>query len=40
MVAAARGEAHKPPPPFIYRNPRNAPKPAAPAEKPTLVPAE
>ncbi len=40
MVALARGEAHRPPPPFVYRNPRNAPKPAAPAEKPTLVPAE
>ena len=39
MVAIARKEAQEAPPPFIYRNPRNAPKPAQP-EQPALVPAE
>ena len=38
MVALARSEAAKPPTPFIYRNPRNAPKPAV--TEPELVPAE
>jgi pyrroloquinoline quinone biosynthesis protein E len=39
MVALARSEAHKPPPPFIYRNPRNVPSAAKPEQRP-LVPAE
>jgi pyrroloquinoline quinone biosynthesis protein E len=39
MVALARAEAHKPPPPFVYRNPRNAPSVAKPEARP-LVPAE
>jgi hypothetical protein len=39
MVALARAEAHKPPPPFVYRNPRNAPSIAKPEARP-LVPAE
>jgi pyrroloquinoline quinone biosynthesis protein E len=38
MVLLARGEASRPPAPFIYRNPRNAAE-AAKAERP-LVPAE
>lgn len=39
MVALARAEAHRPPPPFVYRNPRNAPSAAKPEPRP-LVPAE
>ena len=39
MVALARAEAHKPPPPFVYRNPRNASTAAKPEARP-LVPAE
>ena len=38
MVALARSEAAKPPTPFIYRNPRNVPRPAE--NEPELVPAE
>ncbi len=33
MVALARSEAAEPPKPFIYRNPRNAPAAAKPAER-------
>jgi pyrroloquinoline quinone biosynthesis protein E len=40
MVALARSEAHAPPPPFVYRNPRNVPSAAKPAEQRPLVPAE
>ena len=39
MVALARAEAAKEPPPFVYRNPRNAPNAAKPGPRP-LVPAE
>ena len=39
MVALARTEAAKEPPPFVYRNPRNAPSTAKPEPRP-LVPAE
>jgi hypothetical protein len=39
MVALARAEAHKPPPAFVYRNPRNVPSAAKPEARP-LVPAE
>jgi PqqA peptide cyclase len=39
MVALARAEAAKEPPPFVYRNPRNAPSAAKPEPRP-LVPAE
>ena len=39
MVALARAEAAKEPPPFVYRNPRNAPSTAKPEPRP-LVPAE
>jgi pyrroloquinoline quinone biosynthesis protein E len=39
MVALARAEAHKPPPAFVYRSPRNVPSAAKPEARP-LVPAE
>ena len=39
-AALARAEAHKPPPAFVYRNPRNVPGAAKPAEHRHLVPAE
>jgi PqqA peptide cyclase len=37
MVALARSEAAKPPTPFVYRNPRNNPGAAKPAERPLVM---
>jgi pyrroloquinoline quinone biosynthesis protein E len=37
MVALARAEAAEPPKPFIYRNPRNAPAVAKPAEREPIL---